>query len=156
MIKNKFAVLIAVIIFIQDVQALQFDVVGACHSGSVFSTAVKIPDEKKISLGDLTVKMFVENEIPFRGSAQGISQIYDSPVGDQALEVLSSAQMRAYGWCVHVDDNEPSEMPDQVIITSIVKKVTWFYAYSFYDEGVWKDYCTASWKEHSLAYCKKR
>ena len=46
--------------------------------------------------------------------------------------------------------------PDQVIIDKQVKSIYWFYAYSLYDSGEWKDYCTPSWKVHSLNYCQNK
>ena len=154
--KNNFFIGLVVVNFLATyAEALQVDLIGPCDQAALFSTDVDLKNQDVVTLGDLTVKVLNENQIPFKGSAQGISQIYDTPIGDQALEVLNSTQMRAYGWCVHVDSDEPYEMPDKVLITNAVKKITWFYAYSFFDNGTWKDYCTAAWKERSLNYCKK-
>lgn len=159
MLRNNFSKFFLAVVFanffINYAEALQIDLIGPCDQATSFSVVVDLKNQDIVSLGDLTVKVLNENQIPYKGSAQGVSQIYNSPIGDQALEVLNATQMRAYGWCVHVDDNEPYEMPDKVMITSAVKKITWFYAYSFYDNGTWKDYCTPAWKEHSLGYCKK-
>ena len=154
MLKNNSIILFSILAFVNFAQALQMDIIGACDPVALLSTSVELKDNEATTLGDLTVKVLNQNHIPFKGSAEGISQIYDSPTGDQALEVLSTSQMRAYGWCVHVDQDEPYEMPDKVIITNKVQKITWFYAYSFYDAGDWKDFCTAAWKERSLPYCK--
>lgn len=136
-------------------KAVEVEVVGPCKMEPQLNSLVDLKENESVTLGDLTVKVLNANGIPFLGSAQGIAQIFDSPMGKDAIETLSSTQMRAYGWCVHVDNDEPADMPDQVIITAAVKKILWFYAYSFYDNGVWKDYCTPSWKVHSLNYCKK-
>ena len=134
--------------------ALVVSVVGPCDQEPQLVVYVDLKDKEEVTLGDLTVKVLNANRIPFKGDAAGIAQIYDSPIGQAAKETLSSTEMRAYGWCVHVDNDEPAEMPDQVIITESVKKIIWFYAYSLYDNGVWKDYCTPSWKVHTLNYCK--
>ena len=151
--KNKLVISFLIFAFVNFAEALQVDIIGACDPAALLSTAVELKDDEAVTLGDLTVKVLNENHIPFKGSAEGISQIYDSPIGDHALEVLSPSQMRAYGWCVHVDNFEPYEMPDKVMITNRVQKITWFYAYSLYDAGDWKDFCTAAWKERSLPYC---
>ena len=137
-------------------KAVEVEVVGPCEMESQLNSIVELKENESVTLGDLTVKVLNANGIPFKGDAQGIAQIFDSPMGKDAIETLSSTQMRAYGWCVHVDNDEPAEMPDQVIITASVKKILWFYAYSLYDNGVWKDYCTPSWKVHSINYCKSK
>ncbi len=136
--------------------AVSVEVIGPCDQKPQLSTIVTLAENEEVTLGDLTVKVLNENRIPFKGNAQGIAQIEDSPIGKDAIEILNSTQMRAYGWCVHVDDDEPAEMPDQVMLTANVKKIIWFYAYSLYDSGDWKDYCTPSWKVHSINYCKNK
>ena len=138
----------------QNLYAVEVEVVGPCDPKPALEVYVELKNE--ITLGDLTVKVLNDHRIPFKGDAQGIAQIDDSPIGNDAIEPLSSTEMRAYGWCVHVDDEEPAEMPDKVIITQKVKKISWFYAYSLYDNGAWKDYCTPSWKVHSLKYCQSK
>ncbi len=154
MLKNNFNILFSILAFVNFAEALQMDIIGACDPAALFSTAAELKDDQAVTLGELTVQVLKQNYIPFKGSAAGISQIYDSPTGDDALEILSPTQMRAYGWCLHVDSDEPNKMPDKVIITNKVQKITWFYAYSLYDAGEWKDFCTAAWKERSLNYCK--
>jgi len=143
--------------YINSTYALTLSVVGPCDQAPLLEVVEEIKNEvtPEITLGDLTVKVLNDHRIPFKGGAQGIAQIFDSPIGFDAIEVLNSKQMRAYGWCVHVDNSEPAEMPDQVIITDQVKNIYWFYAYSLNDNGEWKDYCTPSWKVRSLKYCQK-
>lgn len=136
--------------------AAEVVIIGPCDQEPQISARVELKENEQTTLGDLTVKVLDEKGIPYKGGAQGIAQIYDSPMGRDAIEVLSSTQLRAYGWCVHIDDLEPAEMPDQVVVTAQVKKILWFYAYSLSDNGVWKDYCTPSWKVHSLNYCKSK
>jgi len=138
----------------KSASALEVEVVGPCDPKPALEVYVDLKEE--ITLGDLTVKVLNDNRVPFKGDAQGIAQIYDSPVGRDSVEILSSTKMRAYGWCVHLDDEEPGEMPDQVKVTQKVKKISWFYAYSLNDSGEWKDYCTPSWKVHSLKYCQSK
>ncbi|MEQ1721648.1 MAG: hypothetical protein ABL930_00640 [Pseudobdellovibrio sp.] len=147
--------IVIVLLITKSTYALQMSVVGPCDQQPAHAVHVDLKDKEEVTLGDLTVKVLNTSGVPFKGDAQGIAQIYDSPLGNDAIEVLSSTQLRAYGWCVHVDNNEPAEMPDKVVITSQVQKITWFYAYSLYDGGDWKEYCTPSWKVHSLNYCQK-
>ena len=132
--------------------ALDFKVVGPCSETPLVSTSVAA---SSTTLGDLTVDTLTALGIPFTGERSGIGSIANSPKGDDALEVLSETQMRAYGWCVEIDGVQPDLMPDAVPVTAATKTVTWFYAYSLYDAGVWKDYCTPSWKVRTLAVCAK-
>ncbi len=146
--------LLVVLCFAGQAFALDFEVIGPCDEKPRLETSVEIQD--KTNLGDVTVKVLNDNKIAFKGDAAGIAQIEDSPVGRDAVEMLSSTEFRAYGWCVHIDNTEPAEMPDQVEVNSSTKKVTWFYAYSLFDGSDWTDYCTPSWKVRSLDICKSQ
>lgn len=148
-------VIVIVLLMTKSIYALEVSVVGPCDQAAMLEVYVDLNDKEEVTLGDLTVKVLTARGVPFKGDAGGIAQIYDSPIGDEAIEVLNPSSLRAYGWCVHVDNYEPAEMPDEVVITSQVQKITWFYAYSLYDGGNWKDYCTPSWKVRSLNYCQK-
>ncbi|RZJ25676.1 MAG: DUF4430 domain-containing protein, partial [Flavobacterium sp.] len=55
------------------------------------------------SLGFLTEFLLNKGQIPYTGDKSGIASIAGSPVGDDAIEVLSDSKLRAYGWCVEVD-----------------------------------------------------
>lgn len=136
--------------------AVEMSVVGPCEPTPQLVVNVDLDENQSITLGDLTVTVLNENRIPFKGDRSGIAQIKDSPIGQDAIEIISSTQMRAYGWCVHIDQNEPAQMPNEVLINAKVRKIIWFYAYSLYDNGAWKDYCTPSWKLHSLSYCQSK
>lgn len=130
--------------------ALDFKVVGPCEEKPIAETSVVAT---ATNLGDLTISTLTSLGLPLTGDKSGISSIANSPRGDEALEVLSDTLMRAYGWCVEVDGIQPAVMPDEVKISSATKSVTWFYAYSLYDAGNWKDYCTPAWRLHSLPVC---
>jgi len=144
--------LLPLLLFSSSALALDFTVIGPCSQKPIAQT--QVPVTSATNLGDLTVSTLNLLKVPFTGDRSGISSIANSPRGDDALEVLSDTQMRAYGWCVEIDGNQPAEMPDEVPVTTATQSVTWFYAYSLYDTGVWKDYCTPAWVKHSLAVCQ--
>lgn len=143
---------LASLMMASSASALDFKVIGPCSETPQVQTTVAA---SATTLGDLTVSTLTSLGVPFTGERSGIATIADSPQGDEALEVLSDTQMRAYGWCVEIDGLQPDVMPDEVPVTAATKSITWFYAYSFYDAGVWKDYCSPSWKLRTLAVCKK-
>jgi hypothetical protein len=132
-------------------QAAHISIVGPCSPEPLLKQEISL--KPRTSLGDWTIGALQKNNIPFDGNASGIRSIYNSPVGDAALEVLSDTEMRAYGWCVSVNGEQPDVMPDQVILTDPNSEVVWFYAYTLYDQGQWKDICTPSHLIHSRFIC---
>lgn len=148
---KKVSLMAVVCLVTETTYALQFEVVGPCDPKPRLEVYVDI--KNKITVGDLTVNLLNANRIPFKGDAAGIAQIENSPIGRDAIEVLNPNKYRAYGWCIHIDGFEPGDMPDQINITESTKKISWFYAFSLFDNGEWKNYCTPSWQVHSLAIC---
>lgn len=136
--------------FVGPAQAANLKIIGPCQEQALHQ--LQVPSQAT-TLGDLTVKALAENRIPFQGDRTGIKSIENSPVGDEALEILSDSQMRAYGWCVSVNGVEPGVMPDEVPLRGD-EDIVWFYAYTLYDRGTWKDVCTPSYKNHSLPVCQ--
>jgi hypothetical protein len=138
-------------------EASTFTVIGPCDAKPILQVPFQNgPGEKSTNtLGDITVSLLQKHQVPFQGDRSGIKSILNSPVGDDAIEVLSNSELRAYGWCVSVNGQQPAEMPDTVILKGSQNQVIWFYAYSRYDRGVWKDYCTPSFKLKTLPVCRK-
>jgi hypothetical protein len=126
-------------------------VIGPCDAKPLLQVQT---NSQAPTLGDLTVEVFQQNRIPFVGDRSGIKSIRNSPIGDEALEVLSNSKMRSYGWCVSVNGVQPAKMPDEVRLQGNSNNILWFYAYSLYDRGLWKDYCTPSYKVRSLPVCQ--
>jgi hypothetical protein len=140
------------LIFLRAAFAHQVTVIGPCSEKPLFQIESV---SKAATLGDLTVEVFQKHQIPFEGDRSSIRSIQNSPVGDEALEILSDRQMRAYGWCVTVNGEEPGEMPDQVVL-SRDSKIVWFYAYSLYDSGSWKTMCSPSYRLQSPFVCSQK
>ncbi len=122
---------------------------GPCSSTAFL--AEKVPGEG-LTVGDITVKTLENHSIDYIGSPSGINSILGTPVGDNAIEVVSDTEMRAYGWCFEVDGFQPASMPDQIILKES-ETIRWFFAYSTYDAGDWKDYCTPSYQLRPKFLC---
>ncbi len=135
-----------------QVLALSFEVIGPCSERSIYQTATTIHNT---SLGFLTEYMLKKSNLSFVGDKNGIKSIDKSPVGDEALEVLSDNTMRSYGWCVEVDGYQPDVMPDKVMISASVQQIKWFYAFSLYESGQWTQYCVPSYTVRSKQICKE-
>lgn len=144
----KLSLFASVLFFQFSVMASTVEVIGACSETPEFISEDVLHDQTK-TLGDLTIEIFNQNKIPYQGSREGISQIFNSAIGDDAIEVLSEDEARFYGWCVHVDGVEPGLMPDQVILTNPASKITWFYAYASVYKNEWKEMCVPAYKVSS-------
>lgn len=132
--------------------AVYFDVIGPCsrkalHAGTFITD---ISD----SVGTITIDILEANNIPYVGSLAGISMIANSPVGLDSMEVISDTKMRAYGWCFSVNGVVPDVLASETYLSSQSDYISWFYAYTSYDSGVWTDYCTPSYTIKAEQFCK--
>lgn len=127
--------------------ALEFKIIGACSTTPLFETKIS---EDFNNLGDLTNSTLEENAIPHLSSEYGVSQMFDSPVGIDAMEIISDYKMRAHGWCYSVDGNVPEILMSDFILLGKEKVITWFMGYTTYTanpetgEAVWTGQCTPS------------
>lgn len=138
--------------FSLTVQAVYFDVIGACSQKPQYAGSF-ITDTSE-SVGKISVDIFEANQIPYIGSEEALAMIANSPMGLDAMEVLSDTKMRAYGWCFSVNGQIPELLASKVYLTSQDDYISWFYAYSTYDSGIWRDYCVPSYRLKSKQFCK--
>jgi len=107
---------------------------------------------QKASIGHITIDILEKKNIEFLGSIKGLASVDNTPIGHEAIEVISPNYLRAYGWCYEVNGFQPAKMPDQIII----KKndvIRWFFAFSSFKDGEWIDYCTPSYQIKSSFLC---
>jgi hypothetical protein len=122
---------------------------GPCSIDSFLSA--KISGEN-LTAGDITISALEDSKTEYIGSVGGINSVIGTPVGTDAIEVVSDTKMRAYGWCYEIDGFQPAAMPDQIVLNGD-EVVRWFFAYSTYENGTWKDYCTPSYELKSPYIC---
>lgn len=106
------------------------------------------------NVGKISMDIFNAKNIPYTGSEEAMAMIANSPMGLDAMEVLSDTKMRAYGWCFSVNGVVPETFASKTYLASQDDYVSWFYAYSTYDRGNWLDYCVPSYKIKSKQFCK--
>lgn len=97
-------------------------------------------DAKK-SVGELTIDGLNQTQIPYVGNPAGINSIRETVIGNDALEILSDNEMRAYGWCYSINGTTPEALADQVYPSSGEDRIEWFFAYAHYVNGTWREYC---------------
>ena len=132
--------------------AAYIDVIGPCSKKPLHS-GVFITDTDD-SVGKISVDFFESKKIQYVGSNEGMAQIANSPMGLDGMEVLSDTKMRAYGWCFSVNGVVPDVLPSKSYLGSQNDYISWFYAYSTYDQGVWLDYCVPSYQLKAEQFCK--
>ena len=143
---------LAVILFSLPVDAVYFDVIGPCSKTPLYSGSF-ITDLSD-SAGKISVDIFDSNKIAYVGSEEAMAMIANSPIGLDAMEVLSDTKMRAYGWCFSVNGIVPDVLPSKTYLSAQDDYISWFYAYSTYDRGLWLDYCVPSYQIKSEQFCK--
>ena len=138
--KWNYALALLWIFTITSAHAIEWEVIG--NTSMVPVHRGKFEADLKKSAGELTVQILTTHQIPFVGNEAGINSILNTPTGDKAIVIVSNDTMRVYGWCFEVDGVQPDVMPDKYFIPAQNSKLSWFYAFSLYEKGEWKTYCT--------------
>lgn len=107
------------------------------------------------NVGALSIGTLKKMNIPFKGSEAGLASVFNTPTGDDALEILSDYEMRAYGWCYSVDGVAPEIYPDEVPLTDKTKVVTWHFGFARYYKGEWVTQCTPAYSVRPDFLCSK-
>ena len=132
---------IFILLFIasMNLKAVEITFIGPCDEDFIMKKNVS---EAYRNVGELTIGTLKKFNIPFIGTPEGISSIFETPIGDRALEVVSDIEMRAYGWCYSVDGFSPELYPHQVPVYSHTKSIVWHYGFARYYKGQWVTQCT--------------
>lgn len=118
---------------------LQVQFTDACTDQPLHQTKISLNETTNV--GFVTVAVLQKSQLPFVGNARGIHSIAGSPVGDEALEILSNREMRAYGWCFKLDDELSENLPDATKISPDNTTLHWYFAYAWYKDGHWIGQC---------------
>ncbi len=149
---QSLSVALLAVIFSFNAHAVSFNVVGACSEKSLFSGTFKTDITENV--GRISMDIFDFYKIPYVGTEYGMTSISNSPVGLDSMEVISDTKMRAYGWCFSINGVIPDVLASKAYVSAQNDVITWFYAYSTYDQGVWLDYCIPAHKIKAPQFCK--
>lgn len=133
--------------------AATFKIIGPCSDAPVHAGEIESKNLRK-SVGEYTISYLNKNNIAYVGNEQGLNSIIGTPIGLDAMEILSDEQMRSHGWCYSVDGEIPDSLANEVRLNNEDSEVVWFYGYSFYDRGEWSEYCTPTYKVRPDQFCK--
>lgn len=121
--------------------AIELKFIGPCEKEFILKIDVT---EEYANVGELTVATLAKFNIPHQGTAEGLASAFETPVGDDAVEVVSSEEIRAYGWCFSVDGMSPEAYPHEIAITPDTKQITWHFGFARFFRGEWVTQCTPS------------
>jgi hypothetical protein len=132
-------------------QALELKFVGPCSQTPIKKVQVS---NDFANVGELTVATLTKFKIHFVGGPEGIASMFSTPVGDEAVEVISDFEMRAYGWCFSIDGVAPEVYPNEVPVTAATKSITWHFGFARYYKGQWVTQCTPAYSVKPDFLCK--
>lgn len=147
----KYILLAITLSFSFNSHALTWKVFGACSNSPVHQGEVSADLTK--SVGAITVDIFNENKIPFVGAAEGMNSILNTPIGLEAMEVVSDNEARVYGWCYSVNGKSPVQMPHEIKFLKQTDELIWYYAYSTNKNNEWTDYCSPAYWIKAIQFC---
>jgi hypothetical protein len=136
----KIFILLSILSF--NLLAVEIKFIGPCDENFIMRKNVS---EVYPNVGELTVETLKKFNVPFIGTPEGLSSIFETPIGERSLEVVSDIEMRAYGWCYSVDGIAPELYPHQVPVYSHTKSVVWHYGFARYYKGQWVTQCTPAY-----------
>lgn len=139
------------LLFSLNALAIELSFTGPCSDEFIMRTQV---EEEYENVGELTAQTLTKFGIPFLGSAEGIASVFETPLGDAAIEVISPTEIRAYGWCFAVDGVAPDLYSHEVPITRETKKITWTFGFAHFKDGQWITQCTPAYKVKPASMCE--
>lgn len=132
--------------------AVEISFVGPCDKKPIIKETLA---NKFETVGDLTVHFLNKNRIPYQGNERGINTVFNTPMGDGALEVISDTEMRAFGWCYFVDNLGPDVFADEYPMDDKIKKIEWIFGFAHYKNGEWISNCTPAFTIKPAFLCRK-
>lgn len=133
-----------------SIKAGTISFIGPCDKKPLFTTELKNIEGE--SVGYITIKTLKAYSIPFKGTEQSLSSIFNTPIGLDAMEILSDTEMLAHGWCYSVNGFEPGTYPNEIILKKN-DHILWWFGHAHYNQGKWITQCTPSYQRRSAQIC---
>lgn len=133
--------------------AVEISFIGPCDKKPLLTGSLA---NKYATVGDITVQFLNKSNVAYQGNTRGIITAFGTPIGDEAIEVISDTEMRAYGWCYFVDGMGPDVFADEYPMDASIKKINWIFGFAHYKDGVWISNCTPAHMVKPASMCKKK
>lgn len=133
------------ILLLYSLSALAIEVkfMDPCQDNFIMKTDVK---EFEGSAGELTIHVLNKFQVPHQGDDKILHSVFSTPTGDKAVERISEAVTRFYGWCYVVDGISPDVYPSEVHLGPENKSLVWYFGYAELNRGEWTEQCAPSSK----------
>jgi len=93
-----------------------------------------------------------EHSIPFLGNELAMNSIFNTPVGLEAIEVISDTEMLAHGWCFSVNGQFQELFPGQVELED-GDEILWWFGFASFKDGIWMSQCEPSYARRPAQFC---
>ena len=134
-----------------EARTATFTIMGPCDESPLVEVEFNTTEQ---NVGELSIQILEAEELQFLGDERGIAQIDESPLGDDALEIISETELKSYGWCFEVDGVQPGVYPNEVPLTEVESSIKWLYGYAHYKDGEWIAMCVPSAPEAPPFICE--
>jgi hypothetical protein len=134
-----FIMMITLFALERPLSAVTVEIKNPCGGASWLITNHKLDHPQ--SVGALTLEVFEQSQITYLGSVEGINSINKTPMGSDALEVISDRNMRAYGWCYAIDSEVSEGLAHEQMIKHDQSHLVWFFGFANYIDGNWVTMC---------------
>lgn len=145
MIKLSFGLIFSLPLF-----AITFELSHPCNNSS---EVYQVNLVNLSTVGEVTIKILSEENIPFIGTEAGINSILNTPTGIDAYDVEDENTMYAYGWCYKVNNIEPSAYPNEYSVDEN-DHIFWWFGYATYKNDQWTTQCEPSSTRELRSFCK--
>ncbi|MEC9282902.1 MAG: hypothetical protein VX642_09330 [Bdellovibrionota bacterium] len=132
--------------------ALDIEFYGPCEEKALVSEKIKKFPEGQ-SIGQLTISYLNLREIPYKGSEMGFNSIFGSPIGLDAIELVSDTEMYSYGWCYWQNGKLLELYPNQVLANTN-DRLQWIFSYAQYKDGKWISQCIPAFRRKPKFLCE--
>ena len=124
--------------------------IGPCEKSPLATHTFTL--DKSSNVGQVTIDILNEYEIAHQGNEEGINSIFNTPTGANSMEVISTTEILAYGWCYSINGFEPAELPNMVKVEQD-DHILWWFGYAHYKDGEWIAQCNPSYERRSPKFC---
>ncbi len=105
------------------------------------------------SVGEITLNILDDAKVPYQGDERSVWSMWNTPVGEQLIDLISDRRLRAYGWCYAIDGHVPETMADATWMGENAR-LDWFFGYAEYDSGFWGANCLRDPGVVRLDFCR--
>ena len=134
--------------------AVEVKIHSLCDEEQFYTSHFDIDGSKTVL--DYTIQSLNEHSLEYVAYDNGISKVFNSPIGMEALEYKSEKDLRSYGWCYLISsvDGLPSKMPNEITVKESNEKIHWFYGYAEMKDGKWIKFCEPVYKTKPAFICE--